>query len=53
MADGASCLYRDGWLTSQDGFKLYYRDYGDAMSPATPSFSIVIASEVLPTESTP
>jgi len=42
MADGASSgtdtagLYRDGWLTSQDGLRLYYRDYGDAMSTATP-----------------
>ena len=32
MADG----YRDGWLTSRDGLKLYYRDYGDAMNSATP-----------------
>ena len=28
--------FRDGWLTSQDGLRLYYRDYGDAMNPATP-----------------
>ena len=35
-----STVYRDGWLTSEDGLRLYYRDYGDAasssMNPATP-----------------
>ncbi len=36
MVDGDSCLYRDGWLTSQDGLRLYYRDYFEPGNQATP-----------------
>jgi pimeloyl-ACP methyl ester carboxylesterase len=28
--------FRERWMTSQDGLKLYYRDYGDALSQRTP-----------------
>ena len=28
--------FRDGYFTSQDGLKLYYRDYGDALAARTP-----------------
>lgn len=29
-------VYRDGHFTSRDGLSLYYRDYGDPLSPRTP-----------------
>lgn len=31
-----SSAYREVWITSQDGLRLYYRDYGDPASKQTP-----------------
>jgi pimeloyl-ACP methyl ester carboxylesterase len=35
-ATDASIAFRERSLLSQDGLKLYYRDYGDPLSPRTP-----------------
>ena len=32
----AGLPYREGFLAAQDGLRLYYRDYGDPLSAATP-----------------
>lgn len=36
MSDTDPANYMDGWVTSQDGLRLYYRDYGDPFSLETP-----------------
>jgi pimeloyl-ACP methyl ester carboxylesterase len=32
----AAVFFRERWITSQDGLKLYYRDYGDPLAARTP-----------------
>ena len=32
----AAASFRERWMMSQDGLKLYHRDYGDPLSPRTP-----------------
>ena len=35
-AETAGLGYREGYVSAQDGLRLYYRDYGDPLAPGTP-----------------